>query len=92
MAAVQEPEALLCPIMWLMMRDPVVNLLGNTYEREAIERAWASQSGQRKRDPLTNTRLASNTLVPNQSMRRQVRAAQSAKRALRASAHAAASD
>ena len=75
-AAIVEPPALLCPITWQLMRDPVINCVGNTYERVAIVAAWAAQRGhKRKRDPLTNQWLANTTLVPNQALRRQARAA-----------------
>eukprot|EP00740_Mantoniella_antarctica_P013292 CAMPEP_0181381912 /NCGR_PEP_ID=MMETSP1106-20121128/20409_1 /TAXON_ID=81844 /ORGANISM="Mantoniella antarctica, Strain SL-175" /LENGTH=168 /DNA_ID=CAMNT_0023501197 /DNA_START=35 /DNA_END=538 /DNA_ORIENTATION=+ len=37
-----EPDELLCPVLRVMLRDPVfVAGSGNTYERAAIERFWA---------------------------------------------------
>jgi len=35
-----EPAALLCPIMYTLLRDPVVTSYGTTYERAALDRAW----------------------------------------------------
>ena len=72
--AIVEPPALLCPITWQLFREPVINCIGNSYERAAIVAAWAAQRCKRKRDPLTNTRLANTTLVPNHALRRQARA------------------
>jgi len=68
---VEEPDQLLCPITHVMYRDPCfVPESGNTYERSAIEKYWASTSSAR--DPLTNTVLTIQTLHTNWGMRRQV--------------------
>ena len=67
----QVPEALCCPITQQLFRDPVMNSLGNTYERAALLRAWAGPPGAR-RDPLTNEAVPDTRLVPNQDKRRQV--------------------
>eukprot|EP00927_Polykrikos_kofoidii_P085072 TRINITY_DN9146_c0_g2_i1.p1 TRINITY_DN9146_c0_g2~~TRINITY_DN9146_c0_g2_i1.p1 ORF type:complete len:451 (-),score=43.68 TRINITY_DN9146_c0_g2_i1:111-1337(-) len=66
-----DPDRLLCPITHVMFRDPVfVPDSGNTYEKEAIMRYWASQ-GQ-TRDPLTNTPLTAANLHTNWGVRRDV--------------------
>eukprot|EP00927_Polykrikos_kofoidii_P085071 TRINITY_DN9146_c0_g1_i1.p1 TRINITY_DN9146_c0_g1~~TRINITY_DN9146_c0_g1_i1.p1 ORF type:complete len:383 (-),score=32.35 TRINITY_DN9146_c0_g1_i1:181-1329(-) len=66
-----DPDQLLCPISGIMFRDPVfVPESGNTYERDAIVRQWASQ-GQ-TRDPLTGTLLTGTSLHTNWGMRRAV--------------------
>jgi len=69
-AAVVEPAELKCPITLELLRDPVCNSVGNTYERAAIVAHLAKPGA--KRDPLTNEALANTTLIPNQSLRRQV--------------------
>ena len=72
-----EPEALCCPITKVMMRDPVFLAgSGNTYERDAIERFWRGSGGSRgrKRDPLTNARVANASLFTNWDKRREVQA------------------
>lgn len=61
--AEEEPEALCCPITRSLLRDPVSNSLGNTYERAALLQAWARQ-GDEPRDPLTNE------AVPDTRLRR----------------------
>jgi hypothetical protein len=72
MAAVAEPVELKCPITMELLRDPVSNCVGNTYERAAIVTHLAKPGA--KRDPLTNVELANTTLVPCQLARRQVQA------------------
>mmetsp|Transcript_3719 Transcript_3719/g.12774 ORF Transcript_3719/g.12774 Transcript_3719/m.12774 type:complete len:401 (-) Transcript_3719:106-1308(-) len=60
-----------------MMRDPVFLAgSGNTYERDAIERFWRGSGGSRgrKRDPLTNARVANASLFTNWDKRREVQA------------------
>ena len=68
--AQEPPRELLCPITLELMQDPVVNSLGNTYERSALERAWNSQ--RVLCDPSTNSRMPNTRLVPNQTVRRMV--------------------
>jgi hypothetical protein len=70
-----EPNTdLICPITQALMVDPVINMAGHTYERDAIE-GWFAQcigtDGQLK-DPLSNTTLQDATLVPNHVIKRQV--------------------
>ena len=71
-----EPEALCCPIMKVMMRDPVFLAgSGNTYERYAIEEFWRCCPPRgRKRDPLTNADVANASLFTNWDKRREVQA------------------
>eukprot|EP00747_Dinoflagellata_sp_TGD_P076116 gnl/TRDRNA2_/TRDRNA2_159018_c0_seq1.p1 gnl/TRDRNA2_/TRDRNA2_159018_c0~~gnl/TRDRNA2_/TRDRNA2_159018_c0_seq1.p1 ORF type:complete len:442 (-),score=56.79 gnl/TRDRNA2_/TRDRNA2_159018_c0_seq1:25-1350(-) len=66
-----EPDQLLCPITHMMLRDPAfVPESGNTYEREAIVRYWASSP--QPKDPLTNSTLSAVTLHSNWGVRREV--------------------
>ena len=67
-----EPPDLHCPVTLALFRDPVVVANGNCYERGAVQAAWAARG--HAFDPLTNARLASDVLLPNQVVRRQVRA------------------
>lgn len=60
-----------CPISQCVMTDPVVTASGQTYEREHIE-SWfrrCEQQGLPLSDPLSNTPLASSTLVANIAVR-----------------------
>merc|ERR1719478_1444799 len=38
---VEAPEDLCCPVLRSLFRDPVVNGVGNTYERVALKQFWA---------------------------------------------------
>ena len=67
----EPPEPLCCPITRELMRDPVCNSLGNTYERAALVAAWARRPGH-ECDPLTNVKMPNTALVPNQTVRRQI--------------------
>jgi hypothetical protein len=49
----EPPRALVCPITLDLMRDPVMDANGHTFERSAIERSLAYQPGI---CPLTNDR------------------------------------
>jgi len=70
---VKEPEHIECPLTYCIFRDPVfVPESGNTYEREAIMRFWASTAPQQM-DPLTNMLLTESALHTNWGMRREVR-------------------
>jgi|AntAceMinimDraft_5_1070358.scaffolds.fasta_scaffold31949_2 hypothetical protein len=69
-----DAEALLCPVLHVMMRDPVfVAGSGNTYERCAVERFWELRlPGVPRRDPYTNTELTNHALFTNWDKRREV--------------------
>ena len=43
-----------CPISMCIMRDPVVNAAGHTYEREELESAYRANATTRLTDPVTN--------------------------------------
>lgn len=55
------PEAFMCPITQVRLKDPVVAADGYSYERSAIE-AWLSNKDT---SPLTNLPLTDKVLVPN---------------------------
>jgi len=61
-AAVEEPDALCCPITHCVLRDPVfVPESGTTYEREALLNFWSTCAGGR-RDVLSNQPVSSDTV------------------------------
>jgi tetratricopeptide (TPR) repeat protein len=68
--AVAPPDEFLCPISCEIMEEPVTTLAGNTYEKTHIM-AWFRTH---QTDPLTNTKLSSKRLVPNNSLRSQIHA------------------
>lgn len=59
-----KPE-FLCPIMCTVMRDPHMTEVGNTYERESIQR-WLRVHNT---DPLTNVVMSSTQTTPNIALR-----------------------
>ena len=61
------PDELMCPITSELMRDPVMTIDGNTYEREAIE-AWFGRG--KTTSPLTNEELAQTLLTPNRLVKK----------------------
>jgi hypothetical protein len=63
------PPELCCPITRSIFHDPVVDSLGETYDRQAIEDYWASGVF---RDPLSNQEVPDTRLVPNFAIRRIV--------------------
>jgi hypothetical protein len=67
---VAPPDEFLCPISCDIMEEPVTTLAGNTYEKTHIM-AWFRTH---QTDPLTNTKLSSKRLVPNNSLRSQIHA------------------
>lgn len=81
---VELPSQFCCPISLEVMQDPVIVAgSGNTYERKTIERHF--RTGQH-RDPLHNTSLrtaADRRLIPNNSLKSQIREAQQAQVELR---------
>jgi hypothetical protein len=65
----EPPEDLLCPITLDLMRDPVIDANGHTFDRSAIQRVLVHKPGI---SPLTNelypngdARLLPNRLVRN---------------------------
>uniref|UniRef100_A0A7S2TQE8 U-box domain-containing protein n=1 Tax=Lotharella oceanica TaxID=641309 RepID=A0A7S2TQE8_9EUKA len=63
------PAEFLCPIGQTIMNDPVVTEAGKTYDRSMIE-IWLTQNDI---DPLTRRRISAK-LVPNQAMKKMIRA------------------
>eukprot|EP00566_Odontella_aurita_P019946 CAMPEP_0113526380 /NCGR_PEP_ID=MMETSP0015_2-20120614/706_1 /TAXON_ID=2838 /ORGANISM="Odontella" /LENGTH=295 /DNA_ID=CAMNT_0000424693 /DNA_START=232 /DNA_END=1119 /DNA_ORIENTATION=+ /assembly_acc=CAM_ASM_000160 len=59
------PESFCCPLTMKVMKDPVVDLEGNTFERAAIL-DWLTINGT---NPLSRKALAAKDLVPNQALR-----------------------
>ncbi|KAJ5069299.1 regulator of chromosome condensation [Anaeramoeba ignava] len=64
------PDEFLCAITFEIMKDPVFCSDGFTYERFAIE-SWLSENST---SPMTGQELASKELIPNHSLREQIRA------------------
>jgi hypothetical protein len=75
-AEVQEPPALCCPVLLTLFRDPVfVPESGNTYDRQALDKWFASsRAGAQLRDPLTNTVISTTQVFTNWDKRREVNA------------------
>ena len=63
------PDYLVCPITRELFEDPVTTVLGNTYEREAIER-WFEKHNT---DPVTNKNIGSKYLAPNRALKDAVK-------------------
>ncbi|CAE7340708.1 unnamed protein product [Symbiodinium sp. CCMP2592] len=69
----EEPEWLICPLSASMFREPVVNMVGNTYEKDMYQKAIQ----HRLVDPLTNQPLPEpdgGPLHPNRVVRAEVEA------------------
>lgn len=64
----EEPEKYLCPISNEVMIDPVVDALGNTYEKEEIE-IWLKDHDT---SPLTNEKLPNKKLTPNKDKKSEI--------------------
>jgi len=58
----------LCPITHEIMRDPVIDALGHSYERKAIE-TWLSKNNT---SPITNAALPHRSLVTNHALRKLI--------------------
>jgi hypothetical protein len=67
----EPPQALMCPIMLDLMRDPVMDANGHTFERSAIERSLVNRPGI---CPLTNERYPKGEarLTPNRVVRNMI--------------------
>ena len=91
-AALQEPDDMLCPITFDRMVDPVVASDGHTYERAAIE-AVMGPTGNGK-SPITREPLTPGLLLPNTNVKKRIRSYEEEllKSAEAALAHAAAKD
>jgi len=63
--SMEVPDGFICPISQEIMKDPVMDPEGNTYERCQIE-LWLSHH---QRSPLTNSPLTANRLIPNRALR-----------------------
>jgi len=61
-------DHLTCPITSELMKDPVTTTVGNTYEKTAIK-AWFRIHNT---DPLSNEKLTSKRLIPNNLARSQI--------------------
>lgn len=62
------PKEFFCPLTKRLMKDPVVDNDGHTYEREAIERWLRAQSSS----PITNEYLSLDMLQPNKELKSQI--------------------
>ena len=62
----QIPEIYICPIGGNLMKDPVLTMGGNCYDRDAIQRWFGSGKNT---DPLTGAPLSSTDLIPNHQLR-----------------------
>ena len=68
-ALVSTPNDFICCITCDIMKDPVMTVDGNSYEREAIE-AWFATGNVTT--PLTGATLNSTDVIPNQALRRAI--------------------
>ena len=76
------PEYFMCPLTRDVMRDPVMTLNGQTYERVSIAKWFRHHST----DPLTNIVVA-NTLIPNRSLKEAIEEFTSNEKSKAASIH-----
>lgn len=60
------PAEYTCPITHLVMRDPVVDIEGNTWERKAIMEWIVENDGK---SPKTGNKLSPRNLFPNRALR-----------------------
>ena len=59
------PESFYCPIRLCIMKDPVIDKDGNSYEREAIEN-WLERN---EISPITRNSLTMRDLYPNRALK-----------------------
>ena len=64
----EHPKEYYCPLTKRLMKDPVVDTEGNTYEREAIERWLRVQSSS----PITNGYLSLDMIKPNRDLKKEI--------------------
>eukprot|EP00578_Thalassiosira_sp_NH16_P008116 CAMPEP_0181107916 /NCGR_PEP_ID=MMETSP1071-20121207/17342_1 /TAXON_ID=35127 /ORGANISM="Thalassiosira sp., Strain NH16" /LENGTH=589 /DNA_ID=CAMNT_0023191465 /DNA_START=321 /DNA_END=2090 /DNA_ORIENTATION=- len=62
------PKEFFCPLTKRLMKDPVVDTEGNSYEREAIERWLRVQSSS----PINNGYLSMDMLRPDKQLKRAI--------------------
>eukprot|EP01112_Ceratiomyxa_fruticulosa_P020975 TRINITY_DN7285_c0_g2_i1.p1 TRINITY_DN7285_c0_g2~~TRINITY_DN7285_c0_g2_i1.p1 ORF type:complete len:812 (-),score=239.44 TRINITY_DN7285_c0_g2_i1:113-2548(-) len=60
----QFPPSFICPLTQEVMKDPVVDPEGNSYERSAIE-AWLKNNAT---SPITRSPLTLDNLIPNRAL------------------------
>lgn len=65
MAAMAHPESHYCCITHEVMRDPLIDRDGNSYERSAIQR-WVAEHGT---SPVTRNAMSNDDLVPNRALK-----------------------
>ena len=65
----KEEDKYLCPITRQIMIEPVVDALGNTYDKEAIQ-AWLKT--KKNTSPKTNQELPNQNLTPNNSIKAEI--------------------
>jgi hypothetical protein len=63
------PEEFLCPITHELMKDPVLTMDGQTYEREAISNWFQRRTAGNVSSPITGAILPSNLLLPNYALK-----------------------
>lgn len=67
------PERFLCPISFEPMRDPVLTLSGNCFDRDSIRRAFQEENEDTfPADLLSKERLSSDVLVSNHALRSEI--------------------
>ena len=62
------PSYFLCPVTLEIMKDPVMDTEGNTYDRDAIEN-WLKKNST---SPLTRSSLSSSQLVSNKYLKEAI--------------------
>ena len=63
------PEEFLCPITLNIMENPVTNVHGHTFDRDAIMKWYALGS---RRNPLTNMKMNTLDLAPNMQLKKKI--------------------
>ena len=64
----KEEDKYLCPITRQIMVEPVVDALGNTYDKEAIKE-WLKTH---KTTPMTNEELPDTNLTPTKTIKAEI--------------------
>ena len=63
------PHEFLCPITLSLMENPVTNVHGHTFDRDAIMSWYVAGS---RRNPLTNMNLPTLNLTPNKELKARI--------------------